>query len=243
MTCLKTRRASFLIILATEPVNKMNLLIRTTIISVIATASNANATNINQFINTRSCDQVIDKKFYKICYDYKAKGAKFVAYTLKGKNVGAVNIKKRPSFYPEKSIPSRYRTYPSDYTHNEFKADRGHLAPDAAFDWSKDSLDSVYSMANIIPQYRSINRHTWIKAERYARSIAIKLGEVTVINGVEYGSQRMKKSGIAYPKGYWKMLCNDAKGFKRCLYYKNSKTIKTKGDKLKDHVVDCSTLT
>jgi endonuclease G len=105
----------------------MNLLIRTTIISVIATASNANATNINQFINTRSCDQVIDKKFYKICYDYKAKGAKFVAYTLKGKNVGAVNIKKRPSFYPEKSIPSRYRTYPNDYTHNEFKADRGHF--------------------------------------------------------------------------------------------------------------------
>lgn len=214
---------------------------------IIATASfSSSSTSINDFINTRSCDQVIDKKFYSICYDYKVKGALYVSYTLKGSLVNSKDIKKRPRFYPERSIPVRYRTFHNDYTHNEYKADRGHLAPDASFDYSKDALKSVYSMANIIPQYRSINRHTWIKAERYERLIAIKLGSVTVINGVEYGNEpykRLRKSRIAYPVAYWKMLFNDAKGFKRCLYYKNNKDVKTKGDKLKSHIIDCSKLT
>jgi len=217
------------------------------ILAVIATISlNANATSISEFINSRSCDKVLDKKFYKICYSYKAKGALYVGYELKGSLVNSVNIKKRPRFYPDTGIPAKYRTLPNDYTRNEFKADRGHLAPDASFDYSASALHSVYSMANIIPQYRSINRHTWIKAEKYERLIATKLGSVTVINGVDYGKQpytRLRKSGIAYPVAYWKMLFNDAKGFKRCLYYKNSKSVRTKGDKLKSHVIDCSMLT
>jgi len=187
----------------------------------------------------------LDKKFYQICYDYRAKGPKYVGYKLKATQVNARNIKKRPRFYPEKAIPVRYRTYPNDYTHNEFHADRGHLAPDAAFDWSKESLHAVYSMANIIPQYFSINRRTWRKAERYARMMATKLGEVTVVNGVVYGQPpltRMKKSKIAYPVAYWKMLFNNKKGFKRCFYYKNNKQAYFKGDKLRNHIINCHQL-
>ena len=177
------------------------------VVSFLSLSSFVNAADldISQFINDRNCDQVLNKKFYRICYDYRAKGAKYVGYTLKANEVNAENIKKRPRFYPDKSIPAQYRTYPNDYTHNEFKADRGHMAPDAAFDWSKDSLHSAYTMANIIPQYSSINRRTWSKAERYARLVATKLGEVTVINGIIYGKPpltRLKKSGIAYPIAY-----------------------------------------
>lgn len=204
---------------------------------------NAAATEVNDFINNRYCDQILDKGFYKICYDYRAKGAKYVAYTLDGSKVNVGNIKKRPRFYPDKAIPVKYRTTSSDFTKNEFHADRGHLAPDASFDWSKQSLKSVYSMANIIPQYRSINRRTWIKAEKYERKVASKLGSVTVINGVVYDdySKRMRKSGIAYPVAYWKMLY-DNNGFERCFYYKNDNKVIIKGDKLRDHVVDCAKL-
>jgi len=205
----------------------------------------SSAVEINDYMNNRHCDQVLDKQFYKICYSYSAKGALFVAYKLKGSDVNAVNIKKRPRFYPDKAIPSQYRTYPNDYTHNEFHADRGHLASDATFDWSKKSLHAVYSMANIIPQYYKINRMTWSKAERYARLVATQLGEVTIINGVNYGNPpltRMRKSGIAYPKAYWKMIFNNEKGFQRCFYYKNNKNVTTKGDKLRNHLVSCQKL-
>ncbi len=205
----------------------------------------ASPIKISTFINSKNCDQVLDKTFYTICYSYKAKGANYVAYTLNGSMVNVGNIKKRPRFYPDKSIPIKYRTYPGDYTHNEYHADRGHLAPDADFDYSYHSLKSVYSMANIIPQYYKINRRTWSKAERYERLIATKLGQVTVINGVVYGQsplKRMRKSGIAYPVAYWKLLFNNKKGFKRCLYYKNNSHVDVKRDKLKDHLVDCKRL-
>ena len=201
------------------------------------------AIEASNYINKRNCDQVLDKKYYQICYDYKAKGAKYVAYTLYADKVNAVNIKKRARFYPDKAIPKKYRTKSKDYTKNEFHADRGHLAPDASFDWSKKSLKAVYSMANIIPQYKWVNRKTWVKAERYERLVASKLGSVHVVNGVEYGdySKRLRKSGIAYPVGYWKMLYNN-KGFERCFYYKNDSHVKFKGDKLKAHRVSCNEL-
>jgi len=210
---------------------------------MVAGAGIASATEIRDFINNQNCDQILDKGFYQICYDYRAKGAKYVAYTLDGIKVNSRNIKKRPRFYPDKAIPKKYRTTSSDYTHNEFHADRGHLAPDASFDWSKKSLKSVYSMANIIPQYRYINRKTWVKAEKYERQVASKLGAVTVINGVVYGDyrKRLRKSGIAYTVGFWKMLY-DGNGFERCFYYENDSKSKIKGDKLRDHVVDCSRL-
>jgi len=214
------------------------------VLGLLACVNVASATEISDFINKQNCDQILDKKFYQICYDYSAKGAKYVGYVLDGEKVStAADIKKRPRFYPDTAIPSRYRTTSEDYTKNEFHADRGHLAPDASFDYSERSLHSVYSMANIIPQYFKINRMTWVKAEKYERLIARKLGSVTVINGVIYGQKpkRLRKSDIAYPQAYWKMLY-DNNGFERCFSYENDSKVKTKGDQLKDHMIDCKLL-
>jgi len=212
-----------------------------TVYCLFIASSSASAIELRDFINKQNCDQILDKGFYQICYNYHDKGALYVGYTLSGKKVDSGNIKKRPRFYPDRAVPGHYRTKPSDYTRNEFHSDRGHLAPDAAFDYSKQALHSVYSMANIIPQYKWINRKTWVKAEKYARQMARKLGTVAVINGVVYGPspKHMKKSGIAYPDAYWKMLY-DNHGFERCFYYKNDRHAKIKGDKLRNHVVDCS---
>jgi len=199
--------------------------------------------NVRSYINQQNCDQILDKGYYQLCYDYKAKGSRYAAYTLDGDKVNAVNIKKRPRFYPDKAIPRQYRTKSSDFTHNKFHADRGHLVPDGSQDHTQKSLNSVYSMANIIPQYSQINRRTWVKAEKYERLVATKLGQVNVIVGVEYGSyaKRLRKSGIAYPEAFWKMIY-DNNGFERCFYYKNDSRAKIKGDKLKDHLIDCGKL-
>jgi len=215
------------------------------VVCTLFTIHNASAGQIyvSDFINQKNCDQIIDKKYYTICYDYNMKGARYVSYTLDGSKVNSLNIRKRPRFYIEKKIPKKYQTKSSDYTKNEFHADRGHLAPDASFDYSFTSLRSVYSMANIIPQYKKINRGTWIKAERYERFAARKYGNVNVINGVVYDKypSRFRKSGIAYPTAYWKMIyTND--GFSRCFYYKNDPIKTSHGDKLENHIVDCNTV-
>ncbi len=73
--------------------------------------STLQATDLNDYINKANCDQIIDKQVYTICYDYEMKGAKYVAYTLDGSKVNAVNIKKRTSFYTEKNLPNKYRSH------------------------------------------------------------------------------------------------------------------------------------
>lgn len=200
------------------------------------------ATDISDYINKNNCDQIIDKEYFTICYDYKMKGAKYVAYTLDGSLVNKNNIKKRPRFYSEKTIPLRYRSKSKDYTHSGY--DRGHLANDASFDWSKSSQRKTYTMANIIPQAPNVNRRTWIKAEKLERKIAVKLGTINVINGVVYSNnpKRIGKNNIAIPDGFWKMIYNDSMGYKKCFYYSNDLKIISKGDKLKNHLIDCNKL-
>jgi endonuclease G len=202
--------------------------------------SSLQATDVSFFINKKNCDQIIDKQVFTICYDYKMKGAKYVSYTLDGSKVNAVNIKKRHSFYTEKNLKKKYRSHTRDYTHSGY--DRGHLANDASFDYDKKVVAKTYSMANIIPQAPVVNRKTWIKAEKLERSIAVKLDSVSVINGVEYPSnpKRIGKNQIAVPSGFWKMIYNDNKHYKKCFYYENDLNAVAKGDRLKSHLVDCN---
>ena len=179
------------------------------------------ALSISQFINDKECNQTVDKIFFKICYDYNLKTAKAVGYTLDGSLVNENNIEKRPSFKVERAISRKYRASTKDYVKSGY--DRGHLANDASFDWSEDSLNATYSLANITPQARRVNRYTWTKVERYARYVAVKLGYVNVINVVEYSDspQRIGKHKIAVPKGFYKVIYNKDEDFERCFYYKN----------------------
>jgi endonuclease G len=41
------------------------------------------------------------------------------------------------------------------------------------------------------------------------------------------------------PKGFYKVLYNDEKEFRRCFYYENEISPDIENDKLKNHVVDC----
>lgn len=127
----------------------MNFIIKHSLIIAI-TISSTFAITSHDFINQGDCDQIIDKTFITICYDYNLKAPKAVSYTLQGDLVNEENIEKRPYFKVEKTIAKEYRASYSDYTHSGY--DRGHLAPDASFDWSQESLDAVYTLANIIPQ-------------------------------------------------------------------------------------------
>jgi len=200
------------------------------------------AITANDFINNKDCDQIIEKNYITICYDYSLKAPTAVSYALDGSLVNELNIEKRPYFKIERTIEREYRASYSDYTHSGY--DRGHLAPDAAFDWSEESLDEVYTLSNIIPQARKVNRYTWTKAERYARFVAVQRGQINVINVVKYSNAplRIGSHDIAVPSGYYKVLYSDDQNYTRCLYYDNDNNITTKDDRLRNHDVDCSDL-
>ncbi|MEA2047559.1 MAG: DNA/RNA non-specific endonuclease [Campylobacterota bacterium] len=176
-----------------------------------------------------------------ICYDYLYKSAKYVNYTLEGEYVDDGNINDRPSFYTEDSISYEYQVYPSDYINSGY--DRGHLAPDASFDYSEEDLYLIYTMANIIPQDPNVNRYFWTKAENYEREMAIRLEEVEVLNGVVFESNpKYINNQIAISKGFWKRIRNTNQSFERCFYYDNFVLFDASEDTLDKHEVDCSSL-
>lgn len=197
-----------------------------------------NATDISDFINLNTCDQIIDKQVFKICYSYKYKGALAVWYELDGNLVNKNNIKNRPDFYSEKNIPIQYRAKSQDYINSGF--DRGHLAPDANFDYDLKTQVKTYSMANIVPQYPTLNRKAWIKAEKYERLIASKLKTITVINLVDYSksTQQIGNNKLSVPNTFYKIIFNDEKNFKKCFKYENIE-INPETDELKNHQITC----
>ena len=197
-----------------------------------------NATDISDFINLNTCDQIIDKQVFKICYSYKYKGALAVWYELDGNLVNKNNIKNRPDFYNEKNIPIQYRAKSQDYINSGF--DRGHLAPDANFDYDLKTQVKTYSMANIVPQYPTLNRKAWIKAEKYERLIASKLKTITVINLIDYSksNQQIGNNKLSVPNTFYKIIFNDEKNFKKCFKYENIE-INPETDELKNHQITC----
>lgn len=210
----------------------------------IACGSSGDGLSYKQkFVDENNCSQIIDNEFIVMCYDYKLKAVKAVSYTLIGDLINEHNIEERPSFYVEKTLDSKYRISITDYTNSGY--DKGHMAPDAAFDWSEESLHAVYTLANIIPQAPQVNRISWAKVERYARDKAEELGELNVVNVPKYGqrSSRMGKNRMAISKGYYKILYNPNENYEECFYYSNKLGVSAQNDVLEDHLVACQSVT
>lgn len=222
---------------------KLLFLITPMIFMACGSESTYNTVNYKaKFINDKSCNQIIDNEFIVMCYDYKKKAVRAVSYTLFGDLVNESNIKERPSFYAEKKLKPKDRIYTTDYTKSGY--DRGHMAPDASFDWSDESLESVYTLANIIPQAPQVNRRSWAKLEAYVRDKSVELGELNVVNVVKYGirSRRMGKHRMAISIGYYKVLYNEAYNYEECFYYSNKLGLSSDNDSVENHSVSCATV-
>ncbi len=115
------------------------------------------------------------------------------------------------------------------------------MAPDAAFDWSNESLESVYTLANIVPQVPDVNQHAWVRVEEHARKEAVIHGVVTVINLVKYGNQPkvIGKNSIAVADGFYKIIYNQEDKYSECFYYKNEYNTTYN---LTDHAINCETI-
>ncbi|OGS70785.1 MAG: hypothetical protein A3F91_09740 [Flavobacteria bacterium RIFCSPLOWO2_12_FULL_35_11] len=212
----------------------------------IALSLGADNTFLHQFFNDKVCDQILSNDgYFKTCYDYKTKGAKYVAYTLDGSLVNSGDIKERPRFYEDLNIPVQHRSKHSDYTNNRYSMDRGHLAEDASLDYSQRSLKAAYVMSNIIPQHSMVNRDkkAWAGVERFGRALATKMGKIGVLNGVIYSNnpKRIGHGQIAVPDAFWKMYYSADMKYQRCFYFKNEE-ISDKNKSIKDYEINCEKL-
>lgn len=199
------------------------------------------SSEIKNYINKSKCDKIIDKQLYQICYSYKYKGALSGWVKLDGNLVGKVDIKKRPKFYSEKTIPMKYRTRYEDYIGYGKSWNRGHfIVADADFDYNNEALNKAYTMANIIPQASNVNQKTWIKVERYGRMLAQKFGYINSISIAKYENQSQKiGNDIIIPTKLYRIYYNNDTKFEKCFEYENKLEIEYKNDKLNNHEINC----
>lgn len=96
-------------------------------------------------------------------------------------------------------------------------------------------------MANIIPQAANVNQKTWIKVERYGRTLAQKLGYINSISIAKYDDLSNKiGNDIVIPTKLYRIYYNNEVKFEKCFEYENKLDVNYKSDKLRDHEIDCT---
>jgi len=187
--------------------------------------------SITTYRNFISVDKYIDKHLYKVGYSYNNKIPLYNWYRLSYLRINKKNISRRGRFFSDKQIPERYRSMSKYYSKTGY--DRGHLASDASFDYSKNSLHAVYSMLNVVPMSPALNRSAWLKAERYSRVVTMTLKYSYVINLMFCVDEKYINNGVRIPTVLYKVIINKQQQFIRI--FKFIQDVK-KGDKLRNHL-------
>ena len=110
---------------------------------------------------------------YEVMYSEKLEQPLWVKYQVKCTDGKA--SRKGMDFYTEKTI---HTSDAKDYEHNEW--DKGHVAPAADFNCTKEMLYKTFSYLNCTLQHEKLNRVHWRLLEDYERLLAFSEGPVNV---------------------------------------------------------------
>lgn len=142
---------------------------------------------------------LIKSKIYEIVYSEVLEQPKYVKYKVlctEGKESRA-----GLDFYTE---PKIHTSSNEDYAKNEY--DKGHMAPAADFNCSKEYLKLTFSYLNCALQEQHLNRGVWKELESRERELA-KTDEVTVVIIVLFDKKSVKLStGSTVPTGFYKII-------------------------------------
>lgn len=92
----------------------------------------------------------------------------------------ARSVDRLDAFHDEDRVPEAMRARLDDYVRSGF--DRGHLAPAGDMPTATAQAES-FSLANIVPQDRSMNRTLWAAIEESVRRLATERGSLFVVTG------------------------------------------------------------
>ena len=129
------------------------------------------------------CDEpniVLERVFFRICYNPDWSLANWVGYRLNGELLDG-DARRRDNFRPDEELRPTIRAELSDYRRSGY--DRGHLAPAAAFKRSDDAMSTTFLLSNIAPQQPNFNRFTWRILEDEVRTLARQSEDIWVFTG------------------------------------------------------------
>src|SRR6056300_14600 len=92
-----------------------------------------------------------------------------------------------------------------DYKDNPY--DKGHLAPAAAFNCTRDMVKATFSYLNCALQHEGLNRGPWKELERFERNLAKIYPEVSVLIIVNFDETPERvPCGAAIPTSFTKEI-------------------------------------
>ena len=166
---------------------------------------------------------IIQTEIFKVEYNEVLEQPMWVEYTIQCPNGDA--SRKGLDFWEPKGV---HTSDDDDYSNNIW--DKGHLAPAAAFNCSKEMLKKTFSYLNSALQHESLNRGIWNRLEGFERNLA-NFYEVEVrIDVLFEGHCEVLPSGATIPSGFRKTIMWD--GRKEVFLFPNSNT---KGTDWKDY--------
>ncbi|MCJ2125538.1 DNA/RNA non-specific endonuclease [Methylobacterium sp. J-077] len=123
----------------------------------------------------------------------------------------ARTVARDDSFHEETRLPDAERASLEDYVRSGF--DRGHLAPAGDMPTLSAQAES-FSLANIVPQNRVLNRGLWADIEEGTRRLASRRGSIFVVTGVIFSGDAVQqiKGGVLVPTQLFKALYDPASG-------------------------------
>ena len=167
----------------------------------------------------------IKTNMFEIVYSEKLQQPKFIRYTVQCPN-GSVP-RKGMDFYTCDSILT---SDDKDYANNPY--DKGHLAPAADFNCTKELLFKTFTYLNCSLQQENLNRTTWRLLEVRERELAKTNKSVIVeIRCVYTPKSIVLPTGATIPDGYYKTI-KYGKTIEK-YYFKNEKPSSTDFTKYK----------
>ena len=142
---------------------------------------------------------IVETEIFKLEYNEVLEQPIWVEYTvqcpLPGADRGSMD------FWEPDGV---YTSDDDDYYANEW--DKGHMAPAAAFNCTKDMLKLTFNFANSALQHESLNRGVWNHLEGFERNLA-NFYQVDVRIEIIFDENPQKVSGGAsIPKSFRKIL-------------------------------------
>lgn len=141
----------------------------------------------------------VKTQIYEVIYSEKLEQPTWIRYTVQCPEGTA--SRSGMDFYTNDSIKT---SNAADYVNNLY--DKGHLAPAADFNCTKELLHQTFSYLNCALQNQYLNRGVWRMLEEYERELA-KTEQVTVTITLVFNKKSIKlPSGATVPDGFYKTI-------------------------------------
>jgi len=123
---------------------------------------------------------ILDKGYFVINHNDNWKIPYWVAYRLTSSDLEG-NAKRTDDFRHDPELPVGSRAELEDYRNSGY--DRGHNAPAADFNRSRDAMSTTFLLSNMSPQTPALNRNIWEKLEEQVRALVTEEGKAWIVTG------------------------------------------------------------